>query len=577
MASTDSAEQSLSSDYKSADADKKATISPTTYISTNDLSHVDAEKHLSPTANDDDPLSPEEERVINGWRWALACIALYISVFLFALDNTIVADVQAPVVERFGQVEKVGWLGIGFPLGGCMACLTLGKLFGLFENKWLYIASIIMFEAASALCGGAPTMDALVVGRVWAGLGGVGMYLGTLNLISSYTRTAERPLYIAGTAPAWGLGCILGPVFGGAFADSSATWRWSFYLNLVLFGATAPVLLFILKPVRPQPNTPLLEKLKSVDWTGGALTLAAYALFVVPVTFGGAQWSWGSGGSIILFVLFGVCLIALVLQQGFSILTTPERRVFPVDLLKSRTQILLYISTACGACALFTGVYYIPLFFAFVHNTNGIHSAVHLLPFICVAITVAFFGGILLPTAGRYMPFYLVSGSFQLIAACLFFTQINTDTSSAKIYGFSALMGVGAGLTQQAAFSISPMLVPADRASDALNFISLAQTSGILLSLTISSAVFQNVGFRNLQNALRGLDLPAADIHAALAGAKSDLLTTLPPAFREKAIVAIVNALRDGYLLVVAGGSIAIVCALLMKRGRMTFAPPTAG
>ena len=36
----------------------------------------------------------------------------------------------------------------------------------------------ILFEVGSAICGAAPTMDALIVGRVLAGIGGAGMYLG---------------------------------------------------------------------------------------------------------------------------------------------------------------------------------------------------------------------------------------------------------------------------------------------------------------------------------------------------------------------------------------------------------------
>ena len=90
----------------------------------------------------------------------------------------------------------------------------------------LYVGSLVMFEAGSALCGGAPSMDALIVGRVWAGAGGAGMYLGALNILTINTGDNERPLYMSLTGFFWGSGCILGPVIGGAFADSSATWRW---------------------------------------------------------------------------------------------------------------------------------------------------------------------------------------------------------------------------------------------------------------------------------------------------------------------------------------------------------------
>jgi MFS family permease len=63
-------------------------------------------------------------------------------------------------------------------MGSVAIILLVGKLYGMFEIKWLIIASIIAFEAGSALCGAAPTADALIVGRVIAGIGGAGMYIG---------------------------------------------------------------------------------------------------------------------------------------------------------------------------------------------------------------------------------------------------------------------------------------------------------------------------------------------------------------------------------------------------------------
>ena len=69
-------------------------------------------------------------------------------------------------------------------------------------------------------------MNALIVGRVIAGIGGAGMYLGNLNLISINTTMRERPIYMGGVGIVWGVGTIQGPVIGGSFADSKATWRW---------------------------------------------------------------------------------------------------------------------------------------------------------------------------------------------------------------------------------------------------------------------------------------------------------------------------------------------------------------
>ena len=117
---------------------------------------------------------PERPKQYSGFKWFLICVGVYSSAFLYGLDNTIVADIQAAAIETFGEVEKLGWLGIGFPLGSVAVILSLGKAFGIFDMKYLFVGSIIMFEAGSALCGGAPSMNALIVGRVWAGAGGAG-------------------------------------------------------------------------------------------------------------------------------------------------------------------------------------------------------------------------------------------------------------------------------------------------------------------------------------------------------------------------------------------------------------------
>ena len=96
-------------------------------------------------------------------------VAVYMTAFLYGLDTTIAADVQPAIVESLGDIEKLTWIGVGFPLRSVASILPIGYSYGLFEIKWLYFLSVIIFEAGSALCGGAPTMDALIVGRVIAG------------------------------------------------------------------------------------------------------------------------------------------------------------------------------------------------------------------------------------------------------------------------------------------------------------------------------------------------------------------------------------------------------------------------
>lgn len=65
------------------------------------------------------------QRAIQGLRWFLVCLAIFSCNLLYGLDTTIVADIQAAVVQTFDDVVELGWLGIGFPLGSIAIILPV--------------------------------------------------------------------------------------------------------------------------------------------------------------------------------------------------------------------------------------------------------------------------------------------------------------------------------------------------------------------------------------------------------------------------------------------------------------------
>jgi MFS family permease len=82
------------------------------------------------------------------------------------------------VYEKLGHIENLPWIGLGFPMASVATILLLCRAYALFDVKVLLLSSIVVFEIGSAICGAAPTSDALIIGRVIAGIGGAGMYLG---------------------------------------------------------------------------------------------------------------------------------------------------------------------------------------------------------------------------------------------------------------------------------------------------------------------------------------------------------------------------------------------------------------
>ncbi|KAI9682290.1 MAG: hypothetical protein M1817_000344 [Caeruleum heppii] len=518
------------------------------------------EKAESPEA----PTGPP--RQIQGFVWALVVIAILSSTFLFALDNTIVADVQPAIIESFGNIGKLPWLSVAFLLGAIATNLIWGKIYGQFNAKYLYLISVILFEAGSAVCGAAPTMDALIVGRTICGVGGAGMYVGVMSLLSATTTPHERPSYIGATGLTWGAGTVLGPIIGGAFADSSATWRWAFYINLVIGGVFAPVYIFLLPSVDPRPNVPTRKRFVELDYVGTVIMVGAFVSGVMAISFGGIVYPWRSGRIIGLFVCSGVLFILFGMQQGWSIFTTTERRIFPVAFLKRWSLIVLFAQTACAVTAVFTPIYFIPIFFQFTKGDTALDAGVRLLPFVCLLVFACLLNGVMMSKYGYYMPWYVFGGAFSLIGGALMYT-VDEFSSTARVYGYLVILGLGSGAFCQTSFSVAQAKVKPEEIPLAVGFITCAQIGGATISLAIANSVFLNQSATKITQILP--DLPASTVREAIAGAGSAFFRSLAPDIRAEVLKAIVEAISQVYILVITEASLAIILSVFMKREKL--------
>lgn len=155
-------------------------------------------------ARDLTPWRPAQRDPKQSWgQWLCCCFVIYGTSFLYGLDFTITACMQDSIVASMGSATDLAWIGMGFPLGSLILILPVGYVFGLFENRILYGSSIVVFLVGSVVCGAAPNIDAIIAGRIVAGAGGGGMYLGALNAIGSLTKRRERTIYAAFTGFAY--------------------------------------------------------------------------------------------------------------------------------------------------------------------------------------------------------------------------------------------------------------------------------------------------------------------------------------------------------------------------------------
>ncbi|GKT41336.1 efflux pump DEP3 [Colletotrichum spaethianum] len=504
-------------------------------------------------------------RNIHGWKWAIAYAAMLSTTLLFALDNTIVANIQPAIVNDFGHLELLSWIGTGFALG-TMFILLWGKLYGVFNIKWVYIFNIFLFEAGSVICGAAPNIEALVIGRVIAGVGGSGMYSGTLTYVSVLSNDQEKPAYLAGSTFVWGVGSVLGPVVGGAFAASSSTWRWGFYINLPVGAAFAPVYFLLFPSVDPHPSKTLTEKFRLMDWVNAVIFLAGSSCLTVVLTFGGVVYPFNSGTIIALWTVTGVLLVAFFVMLKLHPLVTQENRLYPLHFFKKPTLINMQLQVFLSSGIILAMTYYIPLYFQFVKDDGPLQAGVRLLPLIMFMVVASMANGFLMPRYGLIPAWYIGGSCLAVVGTALMYT-VNDTTSNAKIYGYNILVGTGAGCYIVAGFAIAQSLVPVHDIANAVGAMTISQDLGIVLFLTISGSLFHNVAVDKVGRALTGVS--TTEIGNLIAGSSSNAFQALTDV--EKALVTpeIASAMTSIWAFFLAAAALSVVWSVQLLKAKL--------
>lgn len=438
--------------------------------------------------------------------------------------------------------------------------------------------------------GAANSMNLFIAARAVAGVFAVGLYIGANSIISVVTTERERPLYVALIGLVWGLGTVLGPIIGGGFAGSSATWRWGFYINLCVGAVGAPIWIFLLPSHDPRPGVPIRTRIKSFDYVGSLLNIGYHLCLILGTNLGGTLYSWHSGRIIALFVLGGVFLLVFVAQQATCLGTTKENRLLALHFFKSRALALMYVHVAAGVSSMFVpyvfhshfpavhstnhmlfSIFIIPVLFQFTKGDGPLEGGVRLLPYVAVLVFAILLNGALMAQWGYYAPWFVVGSAVAIIGSALMFT-IGAETSSAKIYGYFVLYGFGLGIYVLAPISICQLLVEKDEVADAVSFISSSQVSAVAFGVSISQAVFFNKSVGGIQHAAPSLT--HLDAVALIAGTNSALLPTLPQETQRAIINAIVKAASSAFAVPLSGTALGFVLSLLLPFERLEFPQP---
>lgn len=333
----------------------------------------------------------------------------------------------------------------------------------------------------------------------------------------------------------------------------------------------APVYVFLLPGLDPQPGKSFIARMAEVDWIGNTLIAGLFVSVIMAIAFGGTTYPWNSGQTIGLFCCSVVLLITLGFQQGFNLFTTKSRRMFPVQYLRLKEMLILFAETAAAGTSSFVTIYFVPLYLQFVQHDSALTAGIRLLPYIVPLVVFTMLNGMFMGKFGYYMPWFLVGGVLMLVSNVMLYT-ITLDTKVAFVFGAEVLGGIGTGIFVNAPFSVSQWLVSPKDIPSAVGFIMCARVGGIALALAMANSIFLNLAENSISNIL-----PMAsktEVQSAISGVGSSLIDNLDANTRQEILNAIVNALRKGFTLGIAAGALSVALAVFMDRNKIVLKPP---
>lgn len=280
-------------------------------------------------------------------RWVLAAAILGSSMAF--LDGTVV-NVALPVMQGDlrASVGEVQWIVEAYALLLAALVLVGGALGDRLGRRRVFAWGVALFALASAGCGLAPTVGALILARAVQGVGAALLVPGSLALISAAYPEERRGAAIGTWSAASAVVTALGPVAGG-WVVAHASWRWLFFFNLPLAIVTLVLVSRRVAETRDEDAPPRL------DLAGAALATGSLGLMVYALVGSGRGPAVFSAGSAALLVTGGLAF------AGFVVLESRRAKpMVPLSLFRSGTFSGANLLTLLLYAALGGALFFVP-------------------------------------------------------------------------------------------------------------------------------------------------------------------------------------------------------------------------
>jgi NTE family protein len=401
--------------------------------------------------------------------------------FLAFLDATIV-NVAFPSIQASFPDTSIGglsWVLNGYNIVFAAFLIVMGRLTDLLGRRRAFIAGVLVFTVASALCGAAPSLELLVAARVVQALGAALLVPASLALVVDAFPEEQRAHAIGLWGATAAVAAGLGPPMGGALVELGG-WRWAFLINIP-FGLAA---VWVARSQLVESRAPGVRRIP--DLRGATLLVAGLAALNLGIVRGN-DWGWGSAQTL------GTFLVTAVLLALFGVSSRAHRTpLLDPALLRLPSFGIASLATVLAGFGFYAYLLTNILWLQYVWRYSVLEAGLALVPGAVVAAVVAARLG---PLANRYgyRPF-VVPGAIVWAGAYVWYHQrVGVEPAFwTEWMPGQVISGIGVGATLPLLGSAALAAVPGARYATASALVSSARQLGGVLGIAILVVVLDD-------------------------------------------------------------------------------------
>lgn len=363
------------------------------------------------------------------YKW-LVVIAVMSGAFLVVLDTTVVNVALPKIMAAFGvNVDKIEWIVTAYMIAMAIMMPSVGWLSARIGNKTLFMGSLVIFTAASCFSGAAWNVDALIIFRIFQGIGAGALMPIAMVIIFEAFPPEERGLAMG----VYGIGATFGPAIGptlGGYLTDQFSWHLIFYINIPI-GLIGIILAAIILPPDKHKKQMHFDIL-------GFFTMAVFLGSLLAALSQGQREGWSSFYILTLFTVATFGLVSFLWAERVAKEPFIDLSVYKVFAHTMAT--IVFIIQGFG---LYGSTFLIPLYFESMLDYTALQAGLLMLP---MALVVA----VVLPLAGRMadrmdgrIPIAIGIGFSSLSLYWLSFVDLRTSQTTAYLMLIVRGLGIG--------------------------------------------------------------------------------------------------------------------------------------